>query len=113
MEKERPVQASLLTVCNNAHPSPANLQYGQAMMNRSVRRILKLGPPLWDLCVSSVGCFVFTSGFRSLVTENEGSEKGDSMPPPARKTLADVGAGLFLLAFITSEALATIRALGH
>jgi len=35
-------------------------------MNRSVRRILNLGPPVWDLCVSSVGCFVFTCGLRRL-----------------------------------------------
>ena len=43
-------------------------------MNRSVSRTLKLGPPLWDLCVSSVGCFVFTSAFRSFAMEKEGSE---------------------------------------
>jgi hypothetical protein len=43
-------------------------------MNRSASRILKLGPPLWDLCVSSVGCFVFTSAFRSFAIEKEGAE---------------------------------------
>jgi hypothetical protein len=45
-------------------------------MNRSASRILKLGPPLWDFCLSSVGCFVFTSGFRLIAMEKEGSETG-------------------------------------
>lgn len=45
-------------------------------MNRSASRILKLGLPLWTLCLSSVGCFVFTSGFRSIAMEKEGSETG-------------------------------------
>ncbi len=45
-------------------------------MNSSASRILKLGLPVWDLCVSSVGCFVFTSGFRLIAMEKEGSETG-------------------------------------
>ena len=85
------------------------------MMNCSERRILNLGSLMWDVCVSSVGCFVFTSGFRSLSMEKEGSETGDSIRVlgPARKTLAGIGAALFLLAFVTTEAFATIRALAH
>jgi hypothetical protein len=47
-------------------------------MNRSANRILKLGPPLWNLCLSSVGCFVFTSGFRSIAMEKDGSDTGAS-----------------------------------
>jgi hypothetical protein len=43
-------------------------------MNRSASRILKLGLPLWNLCLSSVGCFVFTSSFRLIAMEKEGSE---------------------------------------
>jgi len=66
-------------MCNIAHPSSAGLEYGQAKMNRSASRILKLGPPLWDLCASSVGCFVFISGFRSIAMEKEGSETGASI----------------------------------
>jgi len=31
----------------------------------------------------------------------------------ARRPLADIGIGLFLLVFVTTEALATIRALAH
>ena len=85
------------------------------MVNRSVRRILNLGSLLWDLCVSSVGCFVFTSGFRSFAMEKEGSVTGASICAvgPARKTLAGIGAALLLLAFVMTEALATVRALGH
>ena len=85
------------------------------MMNRSVRRILNLGPLLWDLCASSVGCFVFTSGFRSFAMGNERSETGASIQAvgPAGKKLAGIGAALFLLAFVTTEALATVRALAH
>jgi len=48
-------------------------------MNRSASRILKLGPPLWNLCLSSVGCFVFSSGFRLIAMEEEGSEMGASI----------------------------------
>jgi hypothetical protein len=47
------------------------------MMNRSARRILKLGPLLWDIGISSFGCFVFTSRFRSLAREIEGLEMGE------------------------------------
>jgi hypothetical protein len=85
------------------------------MMNHSVRRILNFGPLLWDLCASSVGCFVFTSGFRSFAMGNERSETGASIQAvgPAGKKLAGIGAALFLLAFVTTEALATVRALAH
>jgi len=94
---------------------PADLAYVQAMMNCSARRILNLGSLMWDFSVSAVGCFVFTSGFRSLSMEKEGSETGAviRVVSPARKTLQGIGAALFLLAFVTTEALATIRALAH
>jgi hypothetical protein len=85
------------------------------MMNRSVRHILKLGPLLQDLCVSSVGCFVFTSDFRSFAIEKEGSETGNSIRAvgPARKSLADIGAAMLILAFVASDALAAIRTFTH
>jgi hypothetical protein len=91
------------------------LEYGQAMMNCSVRSILKLGPHVLDLCASSVGCFVFTRGFRSLAMEKEGSVTGAALRAAgsARRPLADSAAALFLLAFVTTEALATIRALAR
>jgi hypothetical protein len=70
---------------------------------------------MWDLCVSSVGCFVFTSGFRSFAMGKERSETGASIRAvsPARKPLAGIIAALLLLGFVTTEALATIQALGH
>lgn len=85
------------------------------MMNCPARRILNLAPVMWDLCASSVGCFVFTSGFRSFAIEKEGLDTVASIRVvrPARKTLAGIGAALFLLAFVTTEALATIPALAH
>jgi hypothetical protein len=58
---------------------PGYLEYRQAMTSCSVHRILKLGPLMWDLCASSVGCFVFISGFRSIAMEKEGSETGASI----------------------------------
>jgi hypothetical protein len=62
------------------------------MMNPLVRRILNLGPPVWDLCVSFVGCFVFTNVLRSSAIGKEGSETGASIRAagPARKTLAGI-----------------------
>jgi hypothetical protein len=85
------------------------------MMNCSVRHILRLGPLLWDICVSSVGCFVFTSGFRSFAMEKEESETGilfASSVRPARRWRISTPPW-FCPAFVTSEALATIRALGR
>jgi hypothetical protein len=85
------------------------------MRNRSVRHILRLGPLLWDICVSSVGCFVFTSGFRSFAMEKEGSETGilfaPSVRPASRWRISPPPC--FYPASVTSEALATIRALGR
>ena len=85
------------------------------MMNCSVRHILRLGPLLWDICVSSVGCFVFTSGFRSFAMEKEESETGilfaPSVRPASRWRISTPPC--FYPAFVTSEALATIRVLGH
>jgi hypothetical protein len=85
------------------------------MVNCSVRRILKFGSHLLDLCVSSVGRFVFARGFRSLAMEKEGSVTRATIRAAgsARRPLADIGIGLFLLVFVTTEALTTIRALAH
>jgi hypothetical protein len=62
------------------------------MMNRSVRCILNLGLPVWDLSVSSVGCFVFTGGLRSFAIGKEGLQTGAYIRAagPARKTLAGI-----------------------
>jgi hypothetical protein len=85
------------------------------MMNSFAGRILKLGPLSRDLFVCAAGCFAFTRCFHLIATGKEGSDTGSSIrvANSFRKPLAGVGAALFLLAFVTSEALAAIRALGH
>jgi hypothetical protein len=85
------------------------------MMNSYFGRTLKLGPLSRDLCVSAAGSFAFTRCFRLIAVGKEGSDTGSSIcvASPSRKPLAGIGAALFLLAFVTSEALATIRALGR
>ena len=54
-------------------------------------------------------------GFRLVAMGKEGSETATSIRAvgPARKPLAGIGAALFLLVFVASEALATIGALRH
>ena len=83
------------------------------MMNRFMRRILKLGPFMGDLAVSAAGCFALTRGIRPLAIEKEGSDTAGSVRAAGtpRKQLAGIGAALFLLAFVASEAAATIVAL--
>jgi hypothetical protein len=86
------------------------------MMNSFPGRILKLGPLSRDLFVSAAGSFAFTRCFRlDRKIGREGSDTGSSncFAGRFRKPLAGIGAALFLLAFVTSEALATIRALGR
>ena len=85
------------------------------MMNSFVRRILKFSPLLRDLVVSAAGCFAFMRGFRLVAMGKEESDAGASLRADGRspKSLAGIGAALFLLAFVASEALATIGAFRH
>ena len=85
------------------------------MMNSFPGRILKLGPLSRDLFVSAAGSFAFTRCFRLIARGDEGSDTGSSnyFAGRFRKPLAGIGAALFLLAFVTSEALATMRALSR
>jgi len=46
------------------------------MMNRFVRRILKLGPLLWNLVVSTAGGFVFMRGIRLAASGKKELETG-------------------------------------
>jgi len=82
------------------------------MMNRFMRRILKLGPFMGDLAVSAAGCFALTRGIRLLAIEEEGSDTARSVRAAGtpHRQLAGIGAALFLLAFVVSEAAATIVA---
>jgi hypothetical protein len=78
-------------------------------------RILKLGPTMWDLLGSAVGCFVFLRGFRLVAIGNKGSDAAaqihiaDTSPEP----LVGIGAEVFLLTVLTSEALVRIQALRY
>jgi hypothetical protein len=83
------------------------------MMSRFLRRISKLGLFLSDLIASATGCFVFTRGFRFVALNEEESHSTSPIRhndgPP--KSLAGIGAALLLVAFASSEALATVLAL--
>ena len=83
------------------------------MTSRFMRRMLKLGPLMGKLAVSATGCFAFMRGFRILALEEKGSDSAGSVRAAGtpRKQLAGIGAALFLLAFVASEAAATIVAL--
>jgi len=83
------------------------------MMSSLIRRILKLGSHMGDLAVSATGCFVFTRGFRVVAMGPERPDARSSMRADgkATKPLEGIGAALFLLAFVASEAAATIVAL--
>jgi hypothetical protein len=85
------------------------------MKSRFVRRILKLGPLMWNLVVSTAGCFVLISGFSQVTTKRPGSYKAESVRAAgkSRKPLVAVGAALFLLAFVASEALAMLGVFRH
>jgi hypothetical protein len=85
------------------------------MMASCLRRILKLGPLMGEFIVSATGCFAFMRDFRVVAM---GQRRPDARSPVrirGRFTMhfAGIGAALFLLAFIASEAAATIVALRH
>ena len=83
------------------------------MMSHFIRRMLMLGPFMGNLAMSATGCFALTRGFRLLATEEKGSDTAGSIRAAGtpRRQLAGIGAALFLLAFVASEAAATIVAL--
>jgi hypothetical protein len=85
------------------------------MTNSIAQSISRLGLFTKDLVASAAGCFFFMPGFRQVTTGNDEADTPLSVDDPdaSPKPLAGVGAAFFLLSFIASEALATIRALGH
>jgi hypothetical protein len=85
------------------------------MMSSHIRRILKLGLLMGDMVVSAAGCFVFVPGFRAVAMGLERPDARTSMRADGRSTrrLAGIGAALFLLAFVASEAAATVVSLRH
>jgi len=83
------------------------------MMNGHKRRILKLGLLIGDLVVCANGCFALVRIFRRVAIEKDESDTTASVRTAStpRKAFAGIGAALFLLAFVASEAAATIVAL--
>jgi hypothetical protein len=82
------------------------------MMRRYLRRILKLGLLMVDIVVSATGSFAVMRGFRPTSIEETGSDmaESDRVAGTPGKQLAGIGAALFLLAFVASEAAAPIVA---
>jgi hypothetical protein len=85
------------------------------MMSSYIRRIRKLGPLMGDMVASATGCFALMCGFRVAAMGQERPDARSSMRADgkSRKPLEGIGAALFLLAFVASEAGATIVALRH
>ena len=82
-------------------------------MNSFMRRILKLGPFMGDLAVSAAGCLAFMRGLRRPAIEENGSDTAGSVRATGtpRKQFAGMGAVLFPVSFVASEAAATVVAL--
>jgi hypothetical protein len=85
------------------------------MMNSSMRRIFDLGRTLGILMASAAGCFAFMPGFRLLsIGEQVSSTKSSiCVQDMSLRPLAGISGALFLLAFVASEALATLAAFRH
>jgi lipid-binding SYLF domain-containing protein len=82
------------------------------MMSHVLRRLSKLGPIMGNLVASATGCFVFTPGFRLVAMDEEGSDSESPVRVYGKSPglSAGISAAIFLMVFITSEALATIVA---
>jgi hypothetical protein len=85
------------------------------MINSYVRNITKLGLVTRDLIASAAGCFLFLPGYRAVARGTYGASAPFSAQnsDASAETLKRAGAAFFLLSFFVSEALTTIRALGH
>jgi hypothetical protein len=83
------------------------------MMSNILRSISKLGPIMGSLVASVTGCFEFTPGFQLVAVDEEGSQTPSPMRAndTSKAHSVGIGAAIFLMVFITSEALATIVAL--
>ena len=83
------------------------------MMSSHIRRIRKLGLLMGDMAVSATGSFAFMRGSRVVAMRQGRRDARSSMRSDGRSTkpLAGIGAALFLLAFVASQAAATIVAL--
>jgi hypothetical protein len=75
-------------------------------------RIRKYGAIVWDLFLSTVGCFVLRRCFRLVAEGRDGPETGATGVAigQARDPLAYAGAALILLALAANEQPGLIRA---
>ena len=85
------------------------------MMSSYIRRIRKLGPLMGEIVVSATGCFAWMRGFRLVAIKKNESDMAEPVRAAGtpRGQLAGIGAALFLLAFVASEAAAAVVALRH
>ena len=85
------------------------------MRSSFTRRIRKIGPFMGDVLVSAYGCFALMRGFRVVAMGQERPDARSSVRADDRSTkpLAGIGAAVFLLAFVASEAAAAVVALRH
>lgn len=83
------------------------------MMSHIRRGISRLGTHVGYLIASGTGSFVFTNGFRLVARDDEESdtESPANVNGKSQRRMAGIGAAIFLLIFVTSEALAAVVAL--
>lgn len=83
------------------------------MKHHILHGISKFGMAVGSLIASGAGCLVFTDGFRLVVRNETGSdaESSKGVEGKSQRRPAGIGAGAFLLAYVASEAMATIAAL--
>ena len=84
-------------------------------MNWIVRSTIKLGFFAWDLSMAAAGCLVLVRGSYRVAREKEGPDTMTSTLTADSffKPFAGIGIALFLLIFIASEAVTTVRAFRH
>jgi len=80
------------------------------MMSRHIHRILKFGLLMGDMVVCATGCFAFMRSFRMVAIEKNELDTAEPVRAAGdpRWPFAGIGAALFLLLFVVSEAAATI-----
>lgn len=83
------------------------------MVRSILRPISKSGHFVSNLMASATGSFLFTRGFRLIALNGEEPRSAVSMSGKDGdpKPVAGIGAALLLVAFISSEAVATVLAL--
>jgi hypothetical protein len=85
------------------------------MTSNFIRRSLRLGAVVGNLFMTASGSFMLLRGFRQVALDEEapGTESSQRADGKSRRMIAGIDAAVFLLAFVASEALATIGALSH